>query len=148
MNETVESLEEEKKQKIDLRTRALKDYEIFYSEFEEMKEKEATLNDDLKKVLDEQAKLIMSIDYLKQQNLYKDQEFGKLIDEHGNLKNSIKELKEGKSVYLRNSETISEERDTGVEKKEGEKKEAKKIGSKEERKEDEAVEDESRCKFC
>lgn len=111
-----------------------------------MKEKEASLNDDLKKVLDEQAKLIMSIDYLKQQNLYKDQEFGKLIDEQSNLKNSIKELKEGKSVYSRNSETISEERDLGLEKKEGDTK--KKGSNKDERKVDEVAEDENRCKFC
>ena len=92
-------MEEEKKQKIDMRNRALKDYEIFYSEFEEIKEKEGSLNESLKKQLEEHGKLIMSIEYLKQQNLYKDQEFNKLLDEQNDLKSSIKDIKEGKAIY-------------------------------------------------
>ena len=130
-----------------MRNRALKDYEIFYSEFEDMKEKENSLNEDLKKQLDEQTKLIMSIEYLNQQNLYKDQEFHKLIDEQDNLKNSINELKGGKSAYSRTSETVTEEI---IKPENSEKKENGKKGNKIEEKKDEDMldDDSSRCKFC
>jgi len=146
-NENLELLELEKKQKIEMRNRALKDYEIFYSEFEDMKEKENSLNEDLKKQLDEQTKLIMSIEYLNQQNLYKDQEFHKLIDEQDNLKNSINELKGGKSAYSRTSETVTEEI---IKPENSEKKENGKKGNKIEEKKDEEMldDDSSRCKFC
>lgn len=102
------------------------------------------MNETLKKSLEEQSKLIMSIDYLKQQNLYKDQEFHKLMDEQENLKNSIRELKERKSFSLRNSEDD----------KKGEKLDSKgtsKTKRNEEKREQDVESDDdisNRCKFC
>ena len=47
--EIIEQLEKEKVAKLDMRNRALKDYEIYYSEFEEIKEKDNSLMENLKK---------------------------------------------------------------------------------------------------
>ena len=133
--EIIEQLEKEKVAKLDMRNRALKDYEIYYSEFEEIKEKDNSLMENLKKKEEDEKKATNCYETLKGANSYKEEEFTRLLEEQKDLANEIKERKEGKSIYSRGECGKKEE---GEENKEIEK-------GKDEKIEDGYI---KTCKFC
>lgn len=140
MNESIIQIEEEKHKKIDLRNRALKDYEIYYSEYRDVKEQENLLDENLKKKMNEESQFLMSVEYLKQQILYKDQEFEKLLDEQKNLKSSIEEIIKGKNIFNRSINENEEQKEENINIEE--------IAAKKKKKDEKIVEEEKKYNFC